>query len=279
MLLIASSRMSAKKRKTRSGTCLIVGCSKTLPLSEPATHRDVLAYINLLVERDPQANISEIIKRVGEEVRAIYQKVGTNLPLILDTLLRTKLTRYLAAYKEVKRNTKSAKREAFLKKLDTLFDLIACSCKILLCSETNCGGCDFTAHVECRCKSSSKIPLVDLHYVWDQRMRSKDQQSSYYIGPRDVSATQEVIEERFRRSQQGTRRARQLVSEDTTPVDIDDVLGDASSAESVDSQPSSVEEPGTSNDFCMVNGAVQRIESCSCIDCHCCSCGGWDCHS
>ena len=61
--------------------------------------------------------------------------------------------------------------EQFIKKLDKLFDLAKCRCRIFECSEQSCSGCEYKAHVVCTCTRNEKLPLMELQFMLSQRCK------------------------------------------------------------------------------------------------------------
>ena len=61
--------------------------------------------------------------------------------------------------------------EQFIKKLDKLFDLAKCRCRIFECSEQSCSGCEYKAHVVCTCSKNEKLPLMELQFMLSQRSK------------------------------------------------------------------------------------------------------------
>ena len=77
-------------------------------------------------------------------------------------------------------------RDRFINKLDKLFDLFTCSCKILLCSKNSCEkNCDREAHIVCTCKKEKKFPCLELKFVRYQREKVETK-SILQIAARDV---------------------------------------------------------------------------------------------
>ena len=61
-------------------------------------------------------------------------------------------------------------RETFNAKLDKLFDILNCKCKIFICSEFGCpAGCKKEAHIYCTCPKEMKIPVKELAFIKGQR--------------------------------------------------------------------------------------------------------------
>ncbi|KAI4816006.1 hypothetical protein KUCAC02_006125 [Chaenocephalus aceratus] len=59
-------------------------------------------------------------------------------------------------------------RERFSVKLDTLFDLLTCKCRITS-ERGGCDGCVIQAHFNCSCSREKRIPLKDLAYIKGQK--------------------------------------------------------------------------------------------------------------
>ena len=57
--------------------------------------------------------------------------------------------------------------------LDQILDITKCKCTIQYCIAANCFDCSVQAHITCTCKREEKTPVVDLHYIMDQRGEEK----------------------------------------------------------------------------------------------------------
>ena len=64
-----------------------------------------------------------------------------------------------------RRVTKKAVVNAFKRKLDMLYDITRCKCKILTCAEKDCAGCTDTAHIHCICPEELKLPTKELFFI------------------------------------------------------------------------------------------------------------------
>ena len=158
-----------KKRKiTRAATCCkYVKASRELPTADLPTYSDAVAYYNLIKERSNETLEQHIVvDEVVSQIILLFKKIGSNLPLIDEKSVKTKLIRYLSNYQALKKNKLSKKAtKPFLNKLDVVFDIIRCNCPISLCEDfEGCDGCIYKAHIECKCRDD-KIPLEDLHHV------------------------------------------------------------------------------------------------------------------
>ena len=158
---------------------------------------------NLLIERGMNEK-DERIMNITNQVRLIYTRVGSNLPLISNDGQRNKVSTLLTNYSKAKRtHLKGSAKTTFYVNLDKVYDIIFCKCPIMLCTELDsCDGCDLVAHVvSCSHSRVERIPEIDVNFVRDQRLRSKDRpNSSWQIGNRDRRASREVEEEERRRS-------------------------------------------------------------------------------
>ena len=56
-------------------------------------------------------------------------------------------------------------KERFIVKLDKLFDILTCKCKITSCEGGSCEGCVIQVHINCSCSRNKKIPVKDLAYI------------------------------------------------------------------------------------------------------------------
>ena len=77
--------------------------------------------------------------------------------------------------------TKKTQIEAFEDKLDKLYDITKCQCKIETCDEVACPGkwqnsqgkevvCP-GAHITCQCVHEEKLPVIDLKFLKSQRQK------------------------------------------------------------------------------------------------------------
>ena len=63
-------------------------------------------------------------------------------------------------------------RKVFVNSLDKLFDISSCRCPIVPCAETDCSDdCEKKVHIQCNCSIEKKIPVIDLEFIYDQRMK------------------------------------------------------------------------------------------------------------
>ena len=91
--------MSAQKKRkvTRLAKCCsFVGSSRELPLADLPTYSDIVAYGNFLKEQsDVTLNLNDICKQITSKTILMYQKVGTDIPLIKEDSVLKNVKRYL----------------------------------------------------------------------------------------------------------------------------------------------------------------------------------------
>ena len=91
-------------------------------------------------------------------------------------------------------------------RLDKIFDIIKCTCPILLCGDFGCSGCPVKAHCKCTCPPNRRIPLNDLPFVMDQRMRSEDRPSLYQIQNIHLAETAALREKERKKAKKHSRQ-------------------------------------------------------------------------
>ena len=71
-------------------------------------------------------------------------------------------------------------------KLDKLFNVIKCECKIQTCKQLKCDvSCDKNVHIDSMCKHSVKIPVSELSFVYFEREKIGSR-GKYQIGRVDT---------------------------------------------------------------------------------------------
>ena len=101
-------------------------------MSELPTLRQCLQFALLLDERsEQQLKKSEKLHQVAEKVHQIWSSVNPLMPLSPVKSMQTLLTRKWDKLLTMSRLTYSEpKRDEFISKLDTLFDICKCKCLI-----------------------------------------------------------------------------------------------------------------------------------------------------
>lgn len=98
---------------------------------------------------------------------------------IVDRSIQERVKRLLDNASDIVWNRKTQSfKDDFERKLDRLFDITKCQHTIFLCSNENSkcpnpNDCKTKAHIpECNCLSSSKLPGIDLHWMYCQRNKT-----------------------------------------------------------------------------------------------------------
>ena len=92
--------------------------------------------------------------------------------IIRDESIRIKIIRDVKFCQKIKSHKVSKKqKEVFLRKLETLFDILHCKCPILACTSGPCYSVCPGVHIDCKCERDKKIPTVELPFILDQRTK------------------------------------------------------------------------------------------------------------
>ena len=173
--------MSSVRYKTRHQvSCNLsnfIGCGRELIPSELPTLRDILRLGLLMRDSSCEDRRNYPIDELASDIYPIlinqWSKANPAFvsPILNDKkriCVRIKDAWTLATtYSQGKGKLKS--KLNFNEKLDRLFDILNCKCKILSCEEQNCNGCDEKSHISCSCQREKKIPYLELSYIKDQR--------------------------------------------------------------------------------------------------------------
>ena len=114
--------------------------------------------------------------------------------------------------KKVKGKKKRGKqynlKEDFVSNLDRLFDICSCHCQILSCVDSGCPtSCLARVHIACSCPKESKIPLLELEFIYDQR-RKLGVRGKMMIGGKDAVETARLEKATKREEQEKRRRGK-----------------------------------------------------------------------
>ena len=165
--------MGPKRNKTRQVSGLLVAPCE-LPVADLPTLKDVLAKCTAEKEKLPSnCSVQEVLPAVLQSIKDIYHRVNSNLVLHPDKLLGQRIKSKFEEMKQINRSkTSSLSKAKFDKILGEIFEVLVCTCTIVKCSDFECSGCEFDAHVNCDCPKNSKIPKKELTYLLDQRSRT-----------------------------------------------------------------------------------------------------------
>ena len=158
-----------KKPKTRSSWSCYGAPVKLPDHGLLYTLKEVLSAVAFEAEKSntpPMAHYGTVEK----EIRLKFKQGNPKLPLISDDSAIKKMDREMEAVKLLDANKLTVKKKSnLLSRLDKIFDLVTCQCKIVDCNEDHeCSG----AHVLCHCpKENPRIPDIEAAWIRDQRMR------------------------------------------------------------------------------------------------------------
>ena len=201
----------------------LLGNSSELCSSELPTLRQCLKCGLLLREiSDEEIEIRDMCKRILSEVNMVWNKANARIKLVSEKYAIDKLVHEWETAKEcTKRGAKTTKVSNFKIKLDKLFDLCKCKCKLFECSEKSCAGCKYRAHVDCKCHKEDKIPLMELGFMKSQRDKVGDR-GSMQIGSKDVIETKKQARYLERKDYSSNpKRAKTNMGESSTTSGLD----------------------------------------------------------
>ena len=142
------------------------GQPSPLDRTEPPTLRQVIQYSYFLQNSHPDLKDYDIAKTIAKAVTGIWQAVNPRLPLYEEYYV-IKLVDIVCFKKAKEINCKSlstVKEQHMEEKLDKLFDISACICKLpvrpcddnaVKCKKENCQA----QHIICTCLPSKKVKL------------------------------------------------------------------------------------------------------------------------
>ena len=124
--------MPRKTLKTRhtSGNCF--GPPSELPDDgDLYTMRDVLAAVDKLSEINPEKHITDLADMVAPKILQKWKQTNPELVLITEKSLKNKIVRAYNTAEDIQlKNLNKNQKDIFFKKLDKLFDILACHCAI-----------------------------------------------------------------------------------------------------------------------------------------------------
>ena len=172
----------------------LVGPAKNLSLTDLGTKRNVLQQALQLrfedardVRNYPKA---DVIKDTVKLVRANWERANRQVSEFPITISDNEIVRRITnLWNQAEgfsgkggRGNKNKKKSEVIKKekedfvvgLDKLFDILFCQCDIKTCEEFKCtkmDKCKFKAHITCPCLKQYKIPVIELVFIRDQRLK------------------------------------------------------------------------------------------------------------
>lgn len=163
-----SSKMGRKRNSalvTRSDSAKKFGGNPSpLDKTEPPTLRQVIQYSYFLQNSHPHLKDYDISKIISKDLIEIWQAVNPRLPLYEKYYVIKLIDRFcFKKAKQLNRKSLSTIQEQNIEeKLDKLFDISACTCKLPLrpcddyavkCKIENCQ----SQHIICTCPPSKKV--------------------------------------------------------------------------------------------------------------------------
>ena len=174
----------------------LIGSPEDLPMADLPTRRCILRKMLLekMVEsREGDRYYShvtnmEVAEKVAKSTLSLWKKINAKIvgALVAEReivrkvfMLWTRMENVAnggkkkSSGKRKKKGEASKERESFLADLDKWFDICACHCPILSCSESSCPPeCVARVHIHCSCPRESKIPELELEFIYDQRSKT-----------------------------------------------------------------------------------------------------------
>ena len=121
--------------------------------------------------------------------------------------------------KKKKPKQKEKEKEELSEDLDKLFDILFCQCEIQTCPEYKCEKmtkCKPKAHVICNCLKQFKIPVIELAFIRDQRLKVGTK-GHMQISKVDVKESVKQIESEQGKAKRLSRTTKDTVNPINTP--------------------------------------------------------------
>lgn len=168
-----------KKHKTRSSWFCFGAPAKLPDTGSLYTLREVLAAVSFEAELDTLPSQAHFVT-VEKLVRIKFLQGNPKLPLITEASAVKKIDRDMQSVRLLDANNLTAKKKKnLLSRLDKIFDMVVCQCKIIDCDEDHsCSG----AHVVCKCpKENPRIPDMEAAWLRDQRLRDSSNMGKFIM--------------------------------------------------------------------------------------------------
>ena len=216
----------------------LVGRGKEFALSEVPTVRAVIQRGLLIKERlsieekryDKDISVSEIVRELVPLILLQWHKSNAKFtpPVIVqEKSLVTKVERIWERVSNVARGrTKKSEKDKVMGMLDSLLDITTCSHIILLLGDVSSGcprpeECLMGAHIRCSCPLASKVPVMELRWLYSQRNK-KGEYSDMMMGSEDRVETERQIKSAKRKTDEEEailNRKRKQANEDAQYVE------------------------------------------------------------
>ena len=216
-----TSKGPRTRHKSESKFREFIGGAKDFNPTEAPTLRDVIMKVLQLREMKvateeiylQQVNMVPIFNLVASDILAIWAKANPQLspPVVATQKAITKRINqnWTSLVDACYGRLKQKNSDIIVQKLDKLFDISKCKCKIILCSDKNspCNNisCDSQgAHIECSCSKTEKLPKLDLIWIKCQREKTGTL-SKFYFGLVDGPESKRIEKMNERKSRDQER--------------------------------------------------------------------------
>lgn len=220
----------AKHTRTSAASNLteLVGPGKDFLPSEVPTWRAVFQRGVLLREEQEVLNgvtkfnypLTKLAPALAKLVCKQWKKSNSSFvpPIILKekTLSNKILIKWKQMVTVANGNASHKVTTSAISELDTLLDLCLCKHKIVLCDskEIDCAGCSDKAHITCDCTIKTKIPKLELRWLFYQRVKTTEK-SVLQISTVDYKETKRINNATKRKAQETDAALKQIKREDS----------------------------------------------------------------
>ena len=170
---------------------------------------------------------------VLKEVKRIWDNVNPEICIIERKTACDKLVKEWENAKSCAKKKGMAGRDSqqFIQKLDRLFDMAKCKCRIYECAEQSCPGCRYNAHVVCKCPRDHKIPLIELQFMLSQRNKVGERGTMQISNVDKHEAVRYATKLKRRQSREKTEQANKNIDENPHNIhqdyfDQDEIIED-----------------------------------------------------
>ena len=235
--------------KTRSATktklSQFVGPGKDFLISEVPTWRSVIQKGIQLRNKKWQEDgvsknlysVNDMCRELSELIHLQWKKANAKFvpPIIIDEkhLARRIKTKWTKVNNISLRKYSEKTKKEIAVELDVLCDITMCKHPIYSCNseDSNCKGCSQKVHIKCDCISTVKIPLIELEWLYFQRLKTNEV-SKIQIAALDIktskkeeeklcSAAKRFKSEKDRKEKEEKEREERFKMVNPTAKDID----------------------------------------------------------
>ena len=208
------------RSKTQSSLKLkeLIGAGKCFDSSEVPTYRAVIQQGILLKEQKilenslnkNETSTREVCKDVAKLILQQWHKSNAQFvpPVVItEKSIVEKVFRFWEKAEAVAWGRKGAnEKEKVMTVLDTLFDISCCHCDIALCKDAGvqCDGgeCEKGAHIKCNCSKETKLPVLELQWIYYQRKKRGEQSGMRMEGVDKLETEKQLKAERNKKKKE-----------------------------------------------------------------------------